>query len=211
MAVAAGAKLLVHSVEDREIDDEFIAAAKSAGTIVNPTLTVREGYVDAGLARSPAARYPLECVDPSVRAKLEYQIPESMRTGLARVSRSGAWDRQRAMSETNLRKMREAGIPIAMGTDAGNPGTAHGPSLYPEMEAMQKAGMTAAEVLASSTLIAARAMGREKELGSIEVGKLADLVVFDANPAADIANARTVFMVMRGGALYTKRNLLPRP
>jgi imidazolonepropionase-like amidohydrolase len=62
-ALAAGAKVLVHSVETAEIDDEFIAAAKRNGTIVIPTVTVREGYADVGLGRSPAARYPLECVD----------------------------------------------------------------------------------------------------------------------------------------------------
>jgi imidazolonepropionase-like amidohydrolase len=105
--------------------------------------------------------------------------------------------------------MRDAGIPIATGTDAGNPGTAHGPSIYREMEAMQAAGMTAREVLLSTTLIAARAMGRESDLGSIDAGKLADIVIFDADPSADIANARKVRMVMRGGATYDRASLLP--
>jgi imidazolonepropionase-like amidohydrolase len=105
--------------------------------------------------------------------------------------------------------MRDAGIPRAMGTDAGNPGTAHGPSIYREMEEMQAAGMTAREVLLSSTLIAARAMGREADLGSLDQGKHADITIFDADPGADIRNARTVRMVMRGGALYNRSALLP--
>jgi imidazolonepropionase-like amidohydrolase len=78
------------------------------------------------------------------------------------------------------------------------------------MEAMHTAGMSAAAVFASSTIIAARAMGRDKDLGSLEPGKLADLVVFDADPTADIANARRVRMVMKGGALYGRAELLPR-
>ena len=119
------------------------------------------------------------------------------------------WTRQRKTIDTNLKKLRDAGIPIAMGTDAGNPGTAHGPSIYREMEAMQAAGMTAREVLLSSTLIAARAMGREADLGSIDQGKHADLTIFDADPSADIKNARTVRMVMRGGILYARSALLP--
>ncbi len=77
------------------------------------------------------------------------------------------------------------------------------------MEAMQAAGMSARQVLLSSTLIAARAMGREADLGSLDRGKHADLVVFDADPSADIANARKVRMVMRGGKLHDRAALLP--
>ena len=208
-ALAAGTRVLVHSVDNAEIDDEFIAAAKKNGTIVIPTLTVREGYSDAALGRSPALRYPLECVDPGTRAKLERVIPEALRTRAMTAARSGTWERQRATSEVNLKKMLAAGIPIATGTDAGNPGTAHGPSIYREMEAMQGAGMTARDVLLSSTLIAARAMGRERDLGSLDQGKLADIVVFDADPSADIANARKVRMVIRGGTVYDRSKLLP--
>jgi imidazolonepropionase-like amidohydrolase len=111
--------------------------------------------------------------------------------------------------EHNLRRLVAAGVPIAMGTDAGNPGTAHGPSVYREMEAMQRAGMRPADVFASSTIVAARAMGLERELGSLAPGKEADLVVFDADPSADAANARRVRMVMRRGALYGRAELEP--
>ncbi len=209
-AIAAGARVLVHSVETAEVDDEFITAARRVGTIIIPTLTVREGYGDVGYGRSPAARYPLECVDPVTRAKLGRSLPEAKRAPLASAARpGGSWDTQRQRMELNLRKLHAAGIPIAMGTDAGNPGTAHGPSVYRELEAMQAAGMTAREVLLSSTLIAARAMGRESDLGSIDEGKHADLTIFDADPAADIANARRVYGVVRGGILYERSQLLP--
>jgi imidazolonepropionase-like amidohydrolase len=209
-ALEAGAKVLVHSVETAEIDDEFITAAKRNGTVVIPTLTVMEGYGDVGLGRSPAHRYPLECVDGVTRAKLERSLPEPLRSPLAVVVTPGSlWVRQRATMEVNLRKMRDAGIPIAMGTDAGNPGTAHGPSIYREMEAMQAAGMTAREVLLSSTLIAARAMGREPDLGSIDAGKLGDLTIFNADPGANIFNARQVHGVVRGGVYHERAQLLP--
>jgi len=62
----------------------------------------------------------------------------------------------------NLKRVSGAGIPIAMGTDAGNPGTLHGPSVYAEMEAMQAAGMAPMEVLVASTRGGSRALGREK-------------------------------------------------
>jgi imidazolonepropionase-like amidohydrolase len=66
-------------------------------------------------------------------------------------------------------------------------------------------------VFASATLVSARAMGRDRELGSLEAGKLADAVVFEADPTADIKNARRVRLVVRGGAMYTRAELLPTP
>ena len=204
-AVAAGAKVLVHSVETQEVDDEFIAAARRVGTILIPTLTVYEGYADVRAGRSPAGRYPLDCVDPATRAKLERVRPDARAGGTS----PAATARAQRMSR-NLVRLHEAGVPIAMGTDAGNPGTAHGPSVYREMEAMQEAGMSARDVFASATLIAARAMGIDAETGSLAAGKRADIVVFGADPTADAANARRVELVVRNGAVYGRRELLPR-
>jgi imidazolonepropionase-like amidohydrolase len=77
------------------------------------------------------------------------------------------------------------------------------------MEEMQKAGMSPADVFASATIVAARAMGLEKEIGSVERGKRADLVVFEADPTAHIRNARQVRLVMHGGVMRTRGELLP--
>jgi imidazolonepropionase-like amidohydrolase len=209
-ALAAGAKVLVHSVETDTIDAAFIELARRNGTIVVPTLTVGEGYADVFLGRSPAARYPLACVDPATRAKLERVLPEGERRAGVAYVQSARRAQERATMEENLRRLRAAGVPVAMGTDAGNPGTAHGPSVYREMEAMQRAGLPAAEVLASATLVAARAMGIAGEAGSVEAGKRADLVVLDADPLADIANARRVRLVVRNGTLYRRAELVPR-
>jgi imidazolonepropionase-like amidohydrolase len=86
-----------------------------------------------------------------------------------------------------------------MGTDAGNPLTLHGPSVYAEMEHMQASGMTAMEVLVASTRGGSLALGRDKEVGTVEKGKLADLLILGADPTADIANVRRVKAVVRGG------------
>ncbi|HUO51096.1 MAG TPA: amidohydrolase family protein [Gemmatimonadaceae bacterium] len=210
-ALRAGATLLVHSVAPEDIDDEFIALAKANHAIDIPTLTVLEGYADVYLGRSPGARYPLDCVDGVTRAHLEAALPDSLRAARAASLASGRIDRIMAGTERNIRRMRAAGIPIAMGTDAGNPGTAPGPSVYREMEAIQHAGVPAAEVFASATIVAAQAMGRGSDLGMLDAGRLADLVVWDADPTADIANARRVRLVMKGGALYGRAELLPKP
>src|ERR671922_989771 len=209
-AIRAGATVLVHSVAPEAVDDEFLTLVKQRGTTVIPTLTVFEGYADVFAGRSPARRYPLECVDAQTRAKLERVLPETRRAaGLRSLVHSGRADTLYASTARNVRRMRDAGIAMPMGTDAGNPGTAHGPSVYREMEALQSAGMSAVDVFRAATLTAAQAMGLEREMGTIEAGKRADLVVFEADPTADIANARRVRMVVRNGALYGRAELLP--
>ena len=209
-ALAAGAKVLVHSIESDTVDAAFVDLARRNGITLIPTLTVYEGYANVFLGRSPAARYPLDCVDAVTRAKLERVLPEDRRRRGMAYFQGEVPTRQRATSEENLRRLKAAGVAIAMGTDAGNPGTAHGPSVYREMEAMHRAGMSAADVLASATIVAARAMGIADDAGSIEQGKRADLIVLDADPLADIANARRVRLVMRNGVLNRRADLTPR-
>jgi imidazolonepropionase-like amidohydrolase len=210
-ALEAGTNVLVHNVDEGTVDDAFLRAAKRNGTIVIPTLTVLEGYADVTLGRSPGLRYPLECVDPVTRHKLETVLPDSLRApGQKFWNGPGAKGNLLiSTSFDNLARLYRAGIPIAMGTDAGNPGTAHGPSVYREMELMQQHGMPAEAVFASATIVAARALGLEQEIGSVAIGKRADLVAFSADPTRDIRNARQVRVVVRNGIVQLHEDLLP--
>jgi imidazolonepropionase-like amidohydrolase len=208
-ALDAGAAVLVHDVFTGTIDDELLGAAKRSHTIVIATLTVLEGYADVFSGRSPGLRYPLDCVDSGTRHKLEMVLPESLRARGETFWGGPEAKRLRDTGAENLRRLYEAGIPIAMGTDAGNPGTAHGPSVYREMEAMQQAGMPAGAVFAAATIVAARAMALDSEIGSVAPGKRADLVVFEADPTADARNVRRVRFVIRNGRLYQQHELLP--
>jgi imidazolonepropionase-like amidohydrolase len=106
-----------------------------------------------------------------------------------------------AAANPNLMKLVAAGIPIATGTDAGNPLTLHGPAIYAEMDAMQSAGMTPMQVIVASTATAARAMGIDAVTGTIEKGKDADLVILSADPTKDVANFRKVRYVARAGVV----------
>lgn len=209
-ALRAGAKLLVHSVDDQPVDQEFLDLARGAGTVYCPTLTVVRGYerLLEGVIRkqAPAIDDPNGCVDGATRAKVgeTAQVTPKPEEGLdeallARILQRNAAERQ--TSADNLKKVLEAGIPVAMGTDAGNPLTLHGPSVYAEMEAMQAAGLTPMQVLVASTRGGAQAMGRDKEIGTVEKGKLADLLVVAGDPTADAANLRKVRWVVRGGAM----------
>ena len=209
-AVEAGAAVLVHEVDADTVSSALLTTFKRAGTIVIPTVSVYAGYADVSLGQSPAARYPLDCVDRATRRKLETIISDSLRAPGKAFWASPAAARLTSNVGTNLQRMYAAGIPIAMGTDAGNPGTAHGPSVYGEMEAMQQAGMPAGAVFASATIIAARALGLEKEIGTVEPGKRADLVIFGADPTVDARNARQVRWVVRNGVLRTHDELIPR-
>ena len=207
-ALRAGAHLLVHSVWDKPIDQEFLDLLKSNGTIYCPTLTVGRGYVrmfDAAFKKEPPkVDDPNGCIDPGTLAK----VAETARTPLptdVTAERLARRDKGTAefeqTSAQNLKKVQEAGVTIAMGTDAGNPLTLHGPSVYAEMEAMQAAGLTPLQVLTASTRGGATAMGLDKEFGTVEKGKAADLLIVGADPAADVANLRKVRFVVKGGVL----------
>lgn len=209
-ALRAGAKLLVHGVGDLPVDEEFLALAKKAGTIYCPTITVFGGYL--ALARAfesgtpPVVDDPNGCVDAATRSLVaETEKP----TGAARGSAALAARVQAVekVGAANLLRVRDAGIPIAMGTDAGNPLTLHGVSVYAEMEAMQAAGMTPMQVLVSATRGGSLAMGVERETGTVEKGKAADLLVLDADPTADVRAFRSVREVFRAGVARNVREL----
>jgi imidazolonepropionase-like amidohydrolase len=85
----------------------------------------------------------------------------------------------------SVRRAYKAKIPIAMGTDAGTPFNCHGENLK-EMELLVKAGMTPMEAMTATTKIASEVLGLEKKIGTLEKGKLADLIVVDGNPLKDI-------------------------
>lgn len=209
-AVRAGARVLVHSVFEGPVDDEFLRLARERAVIYTPTITVLEGYADVYLGTLGDSRYPLDCVDPDTRrfarpdaipsGRISDRARERARTGLAERVRTAI---------SNAKRAHEAGVAVAVGTDAGNPGTFHGPSIYREMELLQEAGLSPMDVLVAGTRTAARAMGRGDDLGTVEAGKKADLVVLEADPTADVRNVRRVRLVVRGGVVHDRASLLP--
>ena len=209
-SLRAGANVLVHSVEDVPIDQEFIDLAKQNGTIVIPTLTVLDGYMrmfrGAADHVAPAVDDPNGCVDRATLAKVAETSKVTVPTDRV-TQRQQRAERFTRVTRANLKTLVNAGIPIATGTDAGNPLTLHGPAIYAEMEAMQSSGMTPAQVIVASTATASRAMGLDKDVGTIEKGKDADLVVVGGDPSLDVANFRKIRYVVRSGVVRNMADL----
>lgn len=105
-------------------------------------------------------------------------------------------------------ELHRAGVPILVGTDAPEPQVPPGSSMHHEMEFLVQSGMTAAEVLSAATLQNARVLREESRLGSIEVGKLADMVLLEADPTTDIRNSRRIDRVIMNGMVLDPSAIL---
>jgi len=103
--------------------------------------------------------------------------------------------------------MQKAGVPILAGTDTGNPFCFPGFSLHEELALLVIAGLTPVEALRSATLNPAMFFGLDKTLGTIEQGKIADLVLLDANPLEDIRNTQRINAVVSNGRLFDRKAL----
>ncbi len=210
-ALRAGADYLVHSVEDFPVDAEFLALMKRNKALYCPTLWVESGYdyMFAGLWRATDAERRL--ADPQILAMMDDirtlpddKVPERVR----KLRAAGKEPPPVTTMLRNLMTVYQAGIPVVMGTDAGNIGTLHGPSVFREMSLMQQAGLTPIQVLRAATTVGARAAHRQNVAGVIAVGRIADLVLLDADPTADIANASRINRVVRSGKVYNPDDLI---
>jgi imidazolonepropionase-like amidohydrolase len=106
-----------------------------------------------------------------------------------------------------VRAMHGAGVKMLAGTDVSNPFCFPGFSLHDELELLVKAGFTPLEALQSATRGPAEFLGKQRDLGTVETGKWADLVLLDADPLADITNTRKIAGVMIAGKFLPKSEL----
>jgi len=211
-ALRAGADVLVHSVFDLPLDDEFIRLAKERNAIYTTTLFVRVGYRLALSGRWEPTAEERALADPQILAALDLsKVPTDDWPPRVRdlVEQKGP-PLDSSVALANLLAAHRAGLRIALGTDAGNIGTVHGPSIFREARMMADAGMTPAEVLRAATVGGAEVLGMERDLGDVDEGKLADLVVLDADPRADVANLSRIHRVVLGGHPLDPRELRAR-
>lgn len=180
--VAARAKVdvIAHSLQDQEVDDEVVALMKANGTTYAPTLAVYEPI-------KPGQPQPANRDDPRIRNALK-------KFGYAL---------------HNVKTLHDAGVMIAVGTDAGMPGTPHGASTLREMELLVQAGLTPTEALMAGTANSAKAMNELTDRGTIEKGKRADLVLIDGAPWAQIGDIRKTDRVWVDGKLAYGQGFKP--
>ncbi len=210
-ALRAGADYLVHSVEDQPVDDEFIELLQRSGALYCPTLFVTMGY-DLALSDqwAPTAD-ERRLADPQVLSTLQglSTVPEDqLPRWVAQALREKALVTLSPVMAANLRRVWAAGVPVVMGTDAGNIGTVHGPALFREMALMQQAGLSPLQVLRSATLQGARALRLDDDAGLVAPGRLADLVLLDADPLASLSNLSRTWRVIKGGEVFDPRSLI---
>ncbi len=205
VAVAAGADLLVHSVDDAPVDDAFVEACLASGVAYCPTLVVVDGYLRLRDRRVPAGFLErLDEVSPWVAERLAARPLEESE------DLADPYAARRATMAANLVRLAEAGVPVVLGTDAGNPLTLHGPSVRDELQAMVDAGLAPERVIRAATADAARAAGFP-DAGRLRPGARADALVLDEDPRLDVTRLGRPRLVLRGGVLHRREDLLGTP
>jgi imidazolonepropionase-like amidohydrolase len=198
-AVEAGIDHIAHlAVRDEPGSEELRRTAaflRERGTVVDPTLSW--GELLGRSSSTPIAEF--QPGFPKIPRPLQRLFDSA---GNPDITPEAA----RARLERSLRivgELHRAGVPIVAGTDEGIPGH----SLHREIELYVEAGLTPLEAIRAATIVPARAMGLEKELGTIEEGKRADLVVLDADPLERISSIRTVRSIVTRGRMYEAADL----
>jgi imidazolonepropionase-like amidohydrolase len=173
VAARGGVDSLAHGLQDRPITPQEVAAIKASGMAMAPTLAV---YNPEKPRATPA----------NVNNPLYQQAVRKFGYALG-----------------NVKALFDAGVPIALGTDAGMPGTPHGVSTLQEMELLVKAGLTPTQALVAGTATSARIMRLDADRGTIAVGKRADIVLIDGQPWQNIADVHKISHVFIDGRLVS--------
>ncbi len=209
-ALEIGADILVHSVFAEPVDARFLELVQERDVIYTPTIAVLQGYTYMANGVFTPDRYDLACADPEIVKRWQRWEAEreevDRQAALAR-ARETIRARQPVILD-NLKRVHDAGVTVALGTDSGNPMTLHGAAILQELRLMHRAGLTPMEVIVSATRNGARLLGREAELGTLEAGKLADLLVLEADPLSDLEAFHRIEWVVRGGLPHPRADLL---
>jgi imidazolonepropionase-like amidohydrolase len=172
-----------------------VSFLKAHGTVVDPTIALFE-FLTATSAKPPASFEPgVTKVAPELSQQLTDVGPPSEQSEIG--------DKIFAKELAIVGVLHRAGIPIVAGTDQTVPGH----SLHREIELYVQAGFTPMEAIQAASLVPARVMGLEKEVGTVEAGKRADVIVIDGDPLADIRNTRNVEFTIVNGKMYNSSEL----
>ena len=182
----AGANIDLASPEAQKA----LAFLKEHHTVVDPTIALME-FFTATTAKPPASFEPgVDKVAPELAEQLTDVAPPTDRSEIG----EKVYEKELEI----VGALHRAGIPVVAGTDQTVPGH----SLHREIELYVQAGFTPMEAIQAATIVPARAMGIEKESGTVEKGKRGDLILVNGNPLEDIHNIRNVEYVITNGTMF---------
>ena len=198
-AIFAGIDTLAHPVIQGPVSDSFVLMMKARQIPEASTMTIGDNY-------SRLADHPEFLDQPLYQDTLEPEEIERLKTvesARQKENRWAAWMKvMTPVCQENIRKIDGAGGIIALGTDQSS-----GPSVHRELELLVAGGVPTMNAIRIATLNSAKFLGRERDMGSVEEGKIADLVLLDANPLDDINNAKKIRMVIKGGEIIDRSKL----
>ena len=202
MAIEKGVDIIAHSVRDQDVDQALIAEMKRRNVGYVPTLT-RDLSVFVYETTPAFFNDPFFLRGISVyRTEVEQLKDPALQEKTRNSKQAQALKPALPQANRNLKILSDAGVPIAMGTDSGSaddPGRWQGYFEHVELEMMVQAGMTPMQALVAATGGAARVLKLDPQIGTLEPGKYADLLVLNANPLTDIRNTRQIDSVWIAG------------
>jgi len=191
------AEYIAHSIRDQDVDGGTIAIMRKTGAFYCPTL-MREVSTFVYADNPPFLKDPffLRDANPAEAAKVrEADFRNSMRT-----SKAAQWYKQHlAVAMRNLKAMDEGGVQVVMGTDTGPPYRFQGYFEHMELERMVKSGLTPMKALMDATSVPAKLLKQSDQIGTLQTGRWADLIVLNADPLRDIRNTMKVDSVWIAG------------
>jgi imidazolonepropionase-like amidohydrolase len=194
--LSAGADLIAHSVRDAPVDRAFIDELKARGACVCPTL-MRD------VATFVYESRPSFFDDPFFRREADLETMTGLQTPQHQAAnRSPSAVRYKAaleVAKANLKRLQDAGVRIAMGTDTGPVGRFQGYFEHLELEQMVAAGLTPMQAIVAATSDAARCMHVADRIGTLRPGLEADFLVLARNPLDDIRHTRSLESSWVGG------------
>lgn len=215
LAVENGSDYLVHSIDDEVIKDDFVQLLKRKNIILCPTLIVHNGYSNTLGQNNNFSIHELMKADPIQLGSLldlkhisDTLLTNKYKNRINSEEQIAKRNKTDAICLENLKKLSDAGVLIATGTDAGNIGTLHASSYLTELTAMQKSGMNNWQIIQASTINGAKILNKESEFGTITVGKKANLILLNANPIDTIENIAKIFRVINKGIVFNPETLI---
>ena len=191
--VNSGAAGFLHMIRDTEdIDSVFLAKLRALKLPFTPTLVRQElGWL--------YSEHPDRLDDPDVARTIEPAVIRAVKDSVRGKQPDSLSREEFARAMRNTRRMAVAGVPIGVGSDGGSSIDFPGAMTHREMELLVEAGLSPVEVITAATKNGALALRKLDELGTIEAGKRADLLLLNANPLEDVRNFRKIDQLMLNG------------